>query len=94
MRGTSGLLPRKVQIPQRAPWARQNMYTIVAVPQSWLCLLSQPLPLPFPPVHHATVAFLNPGHALHCVGYADVAKPCTINEPFVLTRDCRWQLSG
>jgi len=28
----------------------------------------------------------NPGGALSCVGYADLAKPCSLNESFILSR--------
>ena len=47
---------------------------------------AQPVPLPFSPVHHATAALRKPGRAPRCVDYADAAKPCTLNEPFVLPR--------
>jgi hypothetical protein len=55
-------------------------------PSRLVLFLSQPVPLPFSPLHHATAALRKPGRAPRCVDYPDAAKPCTLNLPFVLPR--------
>src|SRR5271167_128991 len=84
---TSGLLTRNVQIPQQALFARQELYTgqeplqALEVDVAFRCdqFLFPFLPCMMP-------ALRDPGRAVGCVGYADLAKPCSRNESFILSR--------
>jgi hypothetical protein len=84
---TSGLLTRNVQIPQQALFARQELYTgqeplqALEVDVAFRCdqFLFPFLPCMMP-------ALRDPGRAIGCVGYADLAKPCSRNESFILSR--------
>src|ERR1700730_14838621 len=84
---TSGLLTRNVQIPQQALFARQELYTgqeplqALEVDVAFRC--DQSL---FPFLPCMMPALRDPGGAVGCVGYADLAKPCSRNESFILSR--------
>jgi hypothetical protein len=87
VRITAGLLTRSVQIPQQAPFARQELYTgqeplqALEVDLAFRCdqFLFPFLPCTVPPLR-------DPGCAVGCVGCADLAKPCSRHESFILSR--------
>ena len=84
---TSGLLTRNVQIPEQALLARQELYTgqeplqALEVDVAFRC--DQFL---FPFLSCMMPALRDPGRAVGCVGYTDLAKPCSRNESFILSR--------
>src|SRR5882724_5707323 len=77
----------KVQVPQQALFARQDMHTgqeplqPLEVDVAFRC--DQFL---FPFLTCLMPLLRDPGRAFSRVGYADLAKPCALNESFILSR--------
>jgi hypothetical protein len=76
-------------MPQQTPFARQNMYTrqksLQSLKVGFVFCHNQFL-FPFLPCTMLPPRFANLAALPRCVDYPDAAKPCTLNEPFVLPR--------